>query len=482
LVVQLKFGPHRAVTAADGKIMQKARSLSIRGSRPARGAGWLAAIVAAAGLAAAPTSGVAQTTVIGGSGPESGVTVNLGVLDGGQSPDRRTRSATGTGTGTGMTGATNQPLRLRRPQANASSQGRATAMEGAEPGDLVRGPAGALLRFPPRQSPRSQLTVDPGQFGGAQGRQQARRQGVTTQPQTSPQAGQAPQLTPPGPDNGRPERGTTTDQDAQRRDTAAAAPAPSGDKPIPERPNLPEAPAAAEAARQMATSGTTDGSDTADEGTAATTDAAQAEADVARMAEQDAQAAQAGAEQAPRAETTDSGSAETGSADTRSTEGGSTEPSAPATDTAMASDTATASRAGSDAAADAGTRETADDAGQDTQTAALPPAEEAAPRQRLRLSFASGSASLSDDAKARLDELARQLEDNPRQRIQLMAFAEGTDDGASRARRLSLSRALSVRSYLIDQGVRSTRMDVRALGDTAEEGPLDRVDIVPANR
>ena len=78
--------------------------------------------------------------------------------------------------------------------------------------------------------------------------------------------------------------------------------------------------------------------------------------------------------------------------------------------------------------------------------------------------------------------LAQRLQKNERQRIQLMAFAAGSEDNASRARRLSLSRALAVRSYLIDQGIRSTRMDVRALGNTADSGPMDRVDIVPAQR
>jgi len=36
-----------------------------------------------------------------------------------------------------------------------------------------------------------------------------------------------------------------------------------------------------------------------------------------------------------------------------------------------------------------------------------------------------------------------------------------------------------VRSYLIRQGVASTRMDVRALGDKVEGEPSDRVDLVP---
>jgi outer membrane protein OmpA-like peptidoglycan-associated protein len=44
---------------------------------------------------------------------------------------------------------------------------------------------------------------------------------------------------------------------------------------------------------------------------------------------------------------------------------------------------------------------------------------------------------------------------------------------------LSLSRALAVRAFLIEQGVRSTRMDVRALGDKVPDGPVDRVDVLP---
>ncbi|WP_051431953.1 OmpA family protein [Rhodovibrio salinarum] len=124
--------------------------------------------------------------------------------------------------------------------------------------------------------------------------------------------------------------------------------------------------------------------------------------------------------------------------------------------------------------------ETTEDQGTDApQTAALPPND--LPDQ-TRLIFDGESAALSDSAKQSLDQLAAMLADNPQQRIQLKAFAEGTEDTASQARRLSLSRALAVRTYLIDQGIRSTRMDVRALGATAQQGPLGRVDIVPANR
>ena len=63
-------------------------------------------------------------------------------------------------------------------------------------------------------------------------------------------------------------------------------------------------------------------------------------------------------------------------------------------------------------------------------------------------------------------------------RIQLLAYASGTAETASQSRRISLSRALAIRGYLIDQGVRSARMDVRALGYRSEEGPSDRVDVL----
>jgi hypothetical protein len=61
--------------------------------------------------------------------------------------------------------------------------------------------------------------------------------------------------------------------------------------------------------------------------------------------------------------------------------------------------------------------------------------------------------------------------------MQLLAYAGGKKLSASKARRLSLSRALAIRSYLIGKGVRSTRIDVRALGNKIPSGKPDRVDL-----
>src|SRR5262249_6338375 len=73
-----------------------------------------------------------------------------------------------------------------------------------------------------------------------------------------------------------------------------------------------------------------------------------------------------------------------------------------------------------------------------TQTASLPPAE-----GQLRIQFPEGSADLPESARQELGDLAQKLSANEAMRVQLLAYASGTADTASRARRMSLSRALA---------------------------------------
>lgn len=93
------------------------------------------------------------------------------------------------------------------------------------------------------------------------------------------------------------------------------------------------------------------------------------------------------------------------------------------------------------------------------------------------MAFGAGEANLSTAGKKQLDDLAARLEKQASIRMQLLAYASGENLSASKARRLSLSRALAIRSYLISQGVRSTRIDVRALGNKVPVGRPDRVDL-----
>jgi outer membrane protein OmpA-like peptidoglycan-associated protein len=120
------------------------------------------------------------------------------------------------------------------------------------------------------------------------------------------------------------------------------------------------------------------------------------------------------------------------------------------------------------------------------QQAALPPAPAPAPALPpgiAQLVFAPETAALSAEAKATLKDLAARFPAHDENvRLQLIAYASGEGMSASKARRLSLARALSVREYLIANGIEGTRMDVRALGNEAGRLPNGSPAGSPANR
>lgn len=101
--------------------------------------------------------------------------------------------------------------------------------------------------------------------------------------------------------------------------------------------------------------------------------------------------------------------------------------------------------------------------------------------QGYRLLFEAGSDGLTAAGGSLLEGLAVRMASDPTLWIQIRAFATDTSGRPSNSRSLSLNRALLIRSFLIDRGVRSTRVDIRALGDTAETGPRDRVDLIFSN-
>ncbi len=60
-----------------------------------------------------------------------------------------------------------------------------------------------------------------------------------------------------------------------------------------------------------------------------------------------------------------------------------------------------------------------------------------------------------------------------------ISHATGGADDAMEARRVSLARAVAVRAYLVAKGVPSLRIDVRALGNHVDNGPVaDQLDLV----
>ncbi len=88
--------------------------------------------------------------------------------------------------------------------------------------------------------------------------------------------------------------------------------------------------------------------------------------------------------------------------------------------------------------------------------------------------FEDGATELPSTANAKLEALAKSLADS-NDRIQLVAYANASSNGT--ARRLSLGRALVIRSKLMDLGVPNNKIEVRALGKPTDSSPADRVDL-----
>ena len=93
--------------------------------------------------------------------------------------------------------------------------------------------------------------------------------------------------------------------------------------------------------------------------------------------------------------------------------------------------------------------------------------------------FGTGATELASGPQPALDAVAGKLLGNDNLRVQVIAHATGNADQAMEARRVSLARAIAVRAYLIGKGIRSLRIDVRALGNRADDGPAtDQVDLM----
>jgi outer membrane protein OmpA-like peptidoglycan-associated protein len=95
----------------------------------------------------------------------------------------------------------------------------------------------------------------------------------------------------------------------------------------------------------------------------------------------------------------------------------------------------------------------------------------------LRLGFASGQSDLTPESVASIKRLASATPPGDAASFNVLAYAPGSPDDPSTARRVSLSRAMAVRSALVANGVPSARIYVRALGAQYGDGPPDRVDV-----
>jgi hypothetical protein len=97
----------------------------------------------------------------------------------------------------------------------------------------------------------------------------------------------------------------------------------------------------------------------------------------------------------------------------------------------------------------------------------------------LRVTFGADRADLNDHTADALHDFARTAKADPNTPINVLAHAKGVPQDPSTPRRLALSRALAARAVLINEGIPSTRIYVRALGPVEiGDGPTDRVDVI----
>ncbi|WP_342236547.1 OmpA family protein [Inquilinus sp. OTU3971] len=95
----------------------------------------------------------------------------------------------------------------------------------------------------------------------------------------------------------------------------------------------------------------------------------------------------------------------------------------------------------------------------------------------FRIRFSPGTEEIGTEAGDLLSGLVEKLAADGTSQIEIRAYAGAKPDPAN-ARRLSLSRALNIRSFLIDRGIDSKRIALRALGNTSPpDQPADRVDL-----
>ncbi len=94
-----------------------------------------------------------------------------------------------------------------------------------------------------------------------------------------------------------------------------------------------------------------------------------------------------------------------------------------------------------------------------------------------RITFGAGASDLNPVTLAAVQALAKRAAASPALTVYVIAWAPGTADDPSTARRLSLDRALAVRAVLIHEGVLSDRIRAVAKGSLdVGAGPADRAD------
>ncbi|MDA0663560.1 MAG: OmpA family protein, partial [Proteobacteria bacterium] len=112
------------------------------------------------------------------------------------------------------------------------------------------------------------------------------------------------------------------------------------------------------------------------------------------------------------------------------------------------------------------------------QVASRTPPTETAADGTISIGFDGEQSDLPASATGPLDALIERMNQDTNIRIRLNGYASAAGDSPSKARRISLFRALAVRTYMMKNGIRSTRIDIHALGNKGEQDDQNKVDVI----
>jgi outer membrane protein OmpA-like peptidoglycan-associated protein len=97
--------------------------------------------------------------------------------------------------------------------------------------------------------------------------------------------------------------------------------------------------------------------------------------------------------------------------------------------------------------------------------------------QEFAVDYGADDTDVPDSVKSKLLKLAAKLKGRPMDRVIVTAYASGKPEEKKAANMISLSRALSLRAFLIDAGIDMDRIIVKAKGLDNPDGPVDRADL-----
>ena len=102
------------------------------------------------------------------------------------------------------------------------------------------------------------------------------------------------------------------------------------------------------------------------------------------------------------------------------------------------------------------------------QSAVLPSDDD--PSIKLRVRFSEGEAVLTHQSRTELAGLADSLRESAASPVEILAYWSGTSEKSGREKLYSLKRGMTVRSFLKDYGVPTTRIVLKEVND-ADSAP-----------